>query len=462
MVWGTERSRQLAALVATPVLLFGLLLGLVACGGDDSGADDSVLGKSAGSPGLTAAQIHRQEQRVLNQRVRAVSERDVDLFLRRVNHRDKALMARQRRYFDNLMQLPLTSFGYRVQDQEWDGIPIARRWGKNVHIPRVQLTMQLEGFDAVPIKRTVGFVFSFRKGKAMIVSDRTRTGKPLYEGTPAPWDLTAITAREDGPVLGIFDGGTEESAGDRHGGRAQRHRPDRPRTAVHLARVRWSSTASRTPHVLASFTDVPGGSLDHLGALTFPTYAEEGQSRVASTRMLVMPSCVRAGDPFLGRIVRHELSHLAISNRDDGAPVWLSEGIAEYLGAREIPVRDRIIPTSALTRAQTEDAGMPVSKTFNNTDQEWHYALSWMACDYIAETSGESRLVGARRRHAQQRRRHERPGAGSRARAGARLRQQRAGAPCGSTDPQPLPLSFDRRFLSLSKGSTTGHRPRGA
>ena len=35
---------------------------------------------------------------------------------------------------------------------------------------------------------------------------------------------------------------------------------------------------------------------------------------------------------------------------------------------------------------------MPVSKEFNNTDQEWHYALSWMACDYIAASHGESRL----------------------------------------------------------------------
>ncbi len=35
---------------------------------------------------------------------------------------------------------------------------------------------------------------------------------------------------------------------------------------------------------------------------------------------------------------------------------------------------------------------MPVSKDFNNSEQEWHYALSWMACDYIAETFGESRL----------------------------------------------------------------------
>ena len=108
--------------------------------------------------------------------------------------------------------------------------------------------------------------------------------------------------------------------------------------------------------------------------------------------MLVMPSSVRAGEPFLGRITRHELSHVAIGIRDDGAPAWVSEGIAEYLGAREIPLRERIIPTSALTRARTEDNGMPATKTFNNTDQEWHYALSWMACDYVADTFGESRL----------------------------------------------------------------------
>ena len=30
--------------------------------------------------------------------------------------------------------------------------------------------------------------------------------------------------------------------------------------------------------------------------------------------------------------------------------------------------------------------------TFNDSDQEWHYALSWMACDYIVATYGESRI----------------------------------------------------------------------
>ena len=40
----------------------------------------------------------------------------------------------------------------------------------------------------------------------------------------------------------------------------------------------------------------------------------------------------------------------------------------------------------------TAAGGMPVSRTFNDGDQEWHYALSWMACDYIAATYGESRI----------------------------------------------------------------------
>ncbi|MEO7944271.1 MAG: hypothetical protein ABIR34_12790 [Marmoricola sp.] len=384
-MWGTDHTRRLTAVLAALVLPFGL----VACGGGDP-VEGSAPG-TAQSGETSAAQAHRQEERVLNQRVRAVRDRDMGLFLRRVDHGDAGLIARQRRYYRNLVQLPLARFGYRVLARDWDGIRIAPRWGSDVRVPQVQLTMQLEGYDAVAVKRTVGFAFSFRNGKATIVSDRTIAGKPLFEGAPAPWDLAAITVSEEPGVLGIFDNGARASAATVT--RAVRDGIDQIDKALpftwagHV--VVYSVQSSR---VLASFTDVPGGSLDHLGALTFPTYAEGSGSQVASARMLVMPSSVNAGQPFLGRITRHELSHVAIGYRDDGAPAWVSEGIAEYLGAREIPQRQRIIPTSALSRAQTQDTAMPASESFNNTDQEWHYALSWMACDYIADTFGESRL----------------------------------------------------------------------
>ena len=153
------------------------------------------------------------------------------------------------------------------------GCAVPDRWGDDVHIPQVALTMQLADFDAVPVERTVGFVFSFRDGRATIVSDRTATGKPLFEGTPAPWDLTAISVREAPGVLGIFDRRTRASAATGHGGGARRHRPARPRAAVHLVGPR-RGLQRPVPGVLASFTDVPGGAIEHLGALTFPTYAE--------------------------------------------------------------------------------------------------------------------------------------------------------------------------------------------
>ena len=329
---------------------------------------------------------------MLDQRARGIRQRNQALFLRSVDHSDKALMARQRRYYRNLVQLPLAAFRYQVRPAQWEGQQYLATWGKDVRIPQVSLDIQLAGYDVLPVRRTVGFAFSFDSGKARIVSDRTARGAPLFLGNPQPWDLTSIKVARSGGVLGIFDSTTATyapalvasvSAGI---GELDQRLP-----------FTWSDRVVvycvADQKVLRSFTDVPGGSIEHLGALTFPTYtAASGHSRVASTRMLVMPTSVRAGDPFLGRITRHELSHVAIGSRDDGAPTWVSEGVAEYLGAVEIPQGKRIIATEALARAQADVQDMPISSDFNDSDQEWHYALSWMAVDYVAATFGESRM----------------------------------------------------------------------
>ncbi len=363
-------------------------LGLVGC---SSHHDPTPAGRSDSGPSRVGAQqALRLEQRLLDQRVTAVRTRDLRLFLAHVDRRDQGLVSRQRRYFRNLVQLPLATFAYRVRAQEWD-VATPARWGSDVHVPQVTLSLQLRAYDAVPVQRTVGFAFAFRGGRATIVSDRTATGRTLFAGAPAPWDLTAITVRQVPGVLGIFDRQTRASAATVTSAvRAGVGSIDRALPFSWSGRVVVYSL--RSSGVLDSFTDVPGGALDHLGAMTFPTYAAAGRSQVASTRMLLMPGSVAAGEPFLGRITRHELSHVAIGVRDDGAPAWVSEGIAEYLGARDLSSTQRIIPSSALARARAPVDAMPQSRTFNGSDQEWHYAQSWMAFDYIAATDGESRL----------------------------------------------------------------------
>ena len=268
-------------------------------------------------------------------------------------------------------------------------------------------------------------------------------GKMLYEGTPG-----AVGPDRDHRARGAgrprhLRRRTQRLGRHRDRGGARRHRRDRPRAAVHLVAAAWSSTACRTRGCWRPSPTCPGGALEHLGALTFPTYAEDGGSQVASTRMLVMPSSVR-GRPA---VPRPDHPPRAEPHRDRGprrrCPCM---GLRGHRGvprrARDPAARPDHPHLGAAARRRAEvTRRCRCRRTFNNTDQEWHYALSWMACDYIAATHGESRLwelVDAMHNGGEGT--SDAP-AGPRARAGARVRRGRARPPRRGADPQPLRLS---------------------
>ena len=362
-----------------------LLVALAGC------SSDTANPEAGPSPTVSASRARVMEQQLLDRRARAIRTRDLALFMRGIDRSDATFVAQQRRYFRNLAQLPLQRFSYRVLPVQWaEGLQPATG-GARARVPEVELTLQLRGYDDRAVRRTVGFVFSYRRDRPVMVSDRDANGARLIRGGAAPWDLTTITARESGGVLAVFDRRTVASA--TRVTAVVRRGIEQLQEALPFE---WDAHVVvyhvQDQRVLSSFSDVPGGVIGHLGAMAFPEYANTARNRVASTRMLLMSSSVAAGEPFLGRIVRHELSHLALGTRDDGVPTWLSEGLAEYLGAREISPRKRIIATAALARAGTGSAVLPPSSNFNGSDQEWHYALSWMACDYIATSRGESKL----------------------------------------------------------------------
>jgi hypothetical protein len=377
-------SRQRQATAALVVLL-AVLAGLLSACNDDG--DESPLGNSPATGSVSAAEA----QALLDRRSEAIRDHDLDAFLATLDPTDPDLLTRQRRYFANLQLLPIQELGYTVLKSAWPDQLRGKSWSKYVSVPQVRVSTQLADFDTVPVKRITGFAFVRREGTPVIVSEVTGSGKQFPGSGPAPWDLVRIHVRTDGSTLQLYDDDTWPKADELS--EVIRNGIQDIESALPFS---WDGRVvvyvfSRKS-VLNSFEGVPGGNIKHLGAMTFPMYAVLGQPTVAGIRFTLLPSSVRAGQPFLDRITRHELTHVAVGDRDDGAPVWFAEGLAEYMGARSIEKDQRRIATVAVDRAREGEEEMPSSQTFNGRDQAWNYALSWMACDYIAATQGEAKL----------------------------------------------------------------------
>ena len=374
----SARSGRGAVVIA--LVLLGC--GLVGCS-DDEG-DQSLLGDRARVSAAAAQQL-------LDRRADAVLDGDLKAFLSTLDPSDERLLARQRRFYANMRDLPLELLRYTVLKSDWPAQLRARSWGSSVSVPQVKVATQLAGFDTSAVQRITGFAFGRRAGRPVIVSELTGTGRQFPGSQPSPWDLVRIHVRSSGQTLQLYDRGTWRSAAEvdstlRRGiadVRAGLPFPWDGRVVVYV----FSSKA-----VLNSFEGVPGGNIKHLGAMTFPMYSVLGQPQVAGVRFTLLPSSVRAGQPFLDRITRHELTHVAVGERDDGAPVWFAEGLAEYMGARSIPTDERRIATVAVKRARRGVTALPTSAGFNGADQAWNYALAWMACDYIVAAQGAPRL----------------------------------------------------------------------
>ncbi|RNL79583.1 hypothetical protein [Nocardioides marmorisolisilvae] len=349
--------------------------------------DSTSIHTTAATGTVTAGEA----QKLLDRRADAILHDKLSAFLATLDSSNARLISRQRRYFANMQALPVQTLEYTVLKSDWPAELRAKAWGTHASIPQVKISTQLAGFDSVPIARTTGFAFGRKGGKPVIISELTGAGKQFPGSSPSPWDLVRIHVYRSGQTLQLYDNGTWHEAGLINS--ALRRGIANVQDGLPFA---WAGKvvvyvfSAKT--VLDSYEGVPGGNIKHLGAMTFPMYAVLGQSAVAGVRFTLLPSSVRAGQPFLDRIVRHELTHVAVGDRDDGVPVWFAEGLAEYMGARSIPTDQRRIATVAVKRARQGVTALPASAGFNGPDQAWNYALAWMACDWIVATQGSARL----------------------------------------------------------------------
>lgn len=92
------------------------------------------------------------------------------------------------------------------------------------------------------------------------------------------------------------------------------------------------------------------------------------------------------------RLLRHEVTHVAVGEHDDGVPVWLSEGLAEHVSVQPMPLSAWRVAPAALAAAQAGPDTLPPDATFNDADSGAHYGLAWWTCEYIVRTHGDAAL----------------------------------------------------------------------
>lgn len=300
--------------------------------------------------------------------------------------RDAGFRNQQATYFANLAQLPLSLFDYT-----FDPADLVRE-GDSYWVV-VHLQMQLTGYDALPVTSVDRFRFqpAGASGRFRLASVTDGAWESQNEIQPQPWDTEPIRVRVRPGVLGIFDAGSVGQA-----------RPLMVSVAQGIAAVSgvvpyaWSRSvvvyALSDTSFLSTIQDLPGGDPEELDGVAFPVMSEPGGTELAATRFILHPRMLTRPGPGRERLVRHELTHVALGERDDDAPIWLSEGLAEYVSVYPLAPEDRNISARAVDAARAGIRDLPPDAGFNDAESPVHYGIAWWACEYVAGTYGPSTL----------------------------------------------------------------------
>ncbi|WP_460366974.1 basic secretory protein-like protein, partial [Actinocorallia lasiicapitis] len=299
-------------------------------------------------------------------RSRAVLARDRDSFLASVDPAEIGFQVREGELFDALFRVRFSRFAETVAAVEGELLTVHRAY-------------RLQGFDTVDAVRTV----HLRHRAGRLVGD----GGSEHRDAPDFWSSPDLRAVQGGHALVLGDGALKEIA-------AQLDRSV-PLVSAVVGRSWPQRAVALAPADAATAATLAGGQdLDTIVALAVaPPNADRSP---APSRILISPD-VWSRVNALGRrvVLTHELTHIALNSASDTkTPLWLVEGLADYIGYKGTGTPPRKAAkelTGALADGYRPTA-LPDRARFAAAPSE-AYQESWLACSYIAETHGEPALL---------------------------------------------------------------------
>ncbi|MFT4086055.1 MAG: hypothetical protein QM658_02700 [Gordonia sp. (in: high G+C Gram-positive bacteria)] len=225
------------------------------------------------------------------------------------------------------------------------------------------------------------------------------------------------TEQKRPPELGpwAFDGVAAADAKTAGGDSAVLSYPDTDRTATSIRKqfpaavaavtAFWGDdwprkavvTVTGTDAQFAGFTRTAPGTTAAAAAATVYSRIDKASKTVVGQRVVFSPAARELSDAGIGVVLRHELTHVAARLQTaDGAPMWLTEGVAEYVGRKgSYQKLEQAAPDlAAQVAAGDVPTVLPSDSEFGVDDDTARiaYQTAWSFAAYIAGKYDEKHL----------------------------------------------------------------------
>jgi hypothetical protein len=334
---------------------------------------------------------------LLQRRSRAVLSHDRAAFLATVDPSGQAFRAGQAVLFDNLAKVPLASWQESLADTR-PAMAADDGW-----TARLRLAYRVRGYDHRELVYTEYLTFDQRRGTGWVVSgDGAAHG---LRDDPQIWsggDLTVVRGRhsivlaEDGAAAGQ----------DAHARTASLHDiADRLDAGVGIVSGvvgdRWTRRIVALVPATEQKAEALAGDMRNLGdiAALATITGDAGGRATGEDRVVITPTAFGRLNA-LGRhvVLTHELVHVAMGGaRDSRTPMWLIEGLADYVGYKDAGVGTKAAgrELAGLIASGDMPSAPPGRTDFASSGDRLSaaYEEAWLACRMVAERYGEDTLV---------------------------------------------------------------------
>ncbi len=334
----------------------------------------------------------REVDAVLARRASAVLKGDQKTFLASVDPKQRALVMRQRVLFVNLHKFGFRTLKYFTADAFNPVERLVAKYGPGTFSTRVIMRYQIAGLDPKPVQTDLGYSFVKRSGSWLLVDDGSIDETLSADGHRQPWDFQEVQLVRRGKVVVVVD--KKEAALGRKIAKVSA-------TAVDAVRRHWKRpwngavlvVAMPQNQVMATIWTTGGGAGWTIAAKAVTLFEGEQLGKPVGapigSRIVINPAVRKQ---LTQDLLVHEMTHVATATLGTKAPIWIVEGLAEYVRCRAIeddphwtvdPYR-KTVRTKYLPKL----TALPDADLFYS-DGDRAYGTSWWFVEYLASKLGE-------------------------------------------------------------------------